>query len=802
MFGWLLLTQLILIDICSAQQTKIEKPNIIFIYIDDLGYGDVSCYGATRVKTPNVDYLAKNGLKFTDAHCTAATCTPSRYSLLTGAYGFRNNAAVLPGDAPLLIKPGSGTLPSLLQKAGYTTGAVGKWHLGLGAGTIDWNGTISPGPLEVGFNYAFIIPATTDRVPTVFVENHQVVNLDPADPIEVSYKNQIGNDPIGLNHPQLLKMGADSQHSNTIVNGIGRIGYMKGGNKARWKDEDIADVVTARAKDFINNNKDKPFFLYFATPDIHVPRAPHERFVGATAMGKRGDVIAEMDWMTGQITNQLEALGLTKNTLIIFSSDNGPVLDDGYDDKAVQLVGAHLPAGVYRGGKYSAFEGGTRVPMIAWWPGKIKPGVSQTLFSQIDLLASLAALVGMQLPPDAAPDSENRLPVLLGRSGKDRGYMLEEAYTLALRKNNWKYIAPQEKGTPDWLKNKKIESGLLQVPQLYDLANDPGEQHNLAEQHPELVKELAAEINRIKNGNKTRVDDTTSIYLADPTIFHYQKNYYLYGTGGGARNGFLVYVSKDLKKWKLSDKNNGYALKMGDAFGSTGFWAPQVFFHANKFYMAYVANENIAIAESDSPLGPFTQTKKESLAAPVKQIDPFVFIDDDGKKYLYHVRLTNGNRIFVAQMTDDFSSIKPETLQECISVTESWENTAHATWPVAEGPTVLKHKSLYYLFYTANDFRNPNYAVGYATSSSPLGPWTKYPRNPILNKEMIGVNGTGHGDFFKNGKQLFYVFHTHNSNTQVGRRRTALAKARFVRNNESDIDNFAIDKKDFYFLKK
>lgn len=303
--------------------------------------------------------------------------------------------------------------------------------------------------------------------------------------------------------------------------------------------------------------------------------------------------------------------------------------------------------------------------------------------------------------------------------------------------------------------------------------------------------------------NPVPANDTSFMYLADPTIFHYQKNYYLYGTGGGnTGRGFVVYVSKDLKNWKLSDKNNGYALKQGDAFGTTGFWAPQIFYDNHKFYMAYVANENIAIAESDSPLGAFTQTKKDALAAPVKQIDPFVFIDDDGKKYLYHVRLTNGNKIFVAQMTDDFSSIKPETLQECITATESWENTANAPWPVTEGPSVLKHKGVYYLFYTANDFRNPDYAVGYATSNSPLGPWKKHTGNPILNKEMIGVNGTGHGDFFKKGKALYYVFHTHNSNTKVSPRRTALVKTSFVKNNQSGIDNLVIDPKSFYFLKR
>lgn len=488
---------------CSAvEKNKEEKPNIILIYIDDLGYGDVSCYGATRVKTPNVDALAKNGLRFTDAHCTAATCTPSRFSLLTGIYAFRNNAAILPGDAPLLIKPGSATLPALLQKAGYATGVVGKWHLGLGLGVLDWNGSLAPGPPEVGFMYSFIIPATTDRVPTVFVENGKVANLDAGDPIEVSYKSKIGNEPTGLSHPEELKMKADTQHSNTIINGISRIGFMKGGRTARWRDEDMADVLTAKAKAFINGNKDKPFFLYFSVPDIHVPRAPHERFAGATTMGKRGDAIVEMDWMTGEITKQIEALGMTKKTLVIFTSDNGPVLDDGYDDKAEEEARGHRPAGNFRGGKYSAFEGGTRVPTIAFWPGKIKSGVSSALFSQIDFLASLAALVNQPLPPGAASDSKNRLPVLLGQTKNTDDAVLEEAFTLALRRGDWKYIAPQEKSTPAWLRNKKVATGLLQTSQLYNLKDDPQETKNVAAQYPAVVKALEEALNRIKKGNE------------------------------------------------------------------------------------------------------------------------------------------------------------------------------------------------------------------------------------------------------------------------------------------------------------
>jgi beta-xylosidase len=280
--------------------------------------------------------------------------------------------------------------------------------------------------------------------------------------------------------------------------------------------------------------------------------------------------------------------------------------------------------------------------------------------------------------------------------------------------------------------------------------------------------------------------------------------YYLYGTvGGNANEGFIVYTSPDLKHWKVpKEKNGGYALKKGEVFGTANFWAPQVFFANNKFYMAYVADEHIAIAESDSPSGPFTQKVKQPLAAPVKQIDPFVFIDDDGKKYLYHVRLTNGNKLFVAELTDDFSAVKPETLRECITATEPWENTQGAKWPVTEGPSVLKHKGLYYLFYTANDFRNPDYAVGYAVGNTPYGPWKKYSGNPVLSRKNTGINGPGHGDFFldKQGK-MYYVFHTHFSDSVVGPRRTAIVKVKFAKDRPAGIDKLTVNKKSFSFLK-
>jgi xylan 1,4-beta-xylosidase len=317
-----------------------------------------------------------------------------------------------------------------------------------------------------------------------------------------------------------------------------------------------------------------------------------------------------------------------------------------------------------------------------------------------------------------------------------------------------------------------------------------------------LLSPYGSNHHAVAQQRQTATENT--LMLADPHIFFHDGRYYLYGTG--SNQGFQVYVSRDLKNWKGPvGAKNGFALKKGDAFGNSRFWAPQVFFSNDKFYMAYAADEHIAIAVSNSPSGPFTQSSRTAIPAPVKQIDPFVFFDDDGRKYLFHVRVANGgNRIFVAEMTDDLSGIKMETLKECISATEAWENTAKDKWSVAEGPTLLKDKGLYYLIYSANHFRSPDYAVGYAVSKSPLGPWEKYRGNPILSKKNTGVHGTGHGDVVTDAKgNMFYVFHTHNSDTVVAPRRTALVTIRFAPENDTtDIDRLKIDESTFRFLKK
>lgn len=272
-----------------------------------------------------------------------------------------------------------------------------------------------------------------------------------------------------------------------------------------------------------------------------------------------------------------------------------------------------------------------------------------------------------------------------------------------------------------------------------------------------------------------------TILLADPTIFADKGVYYLYGTG--SKEGILVYQSTDLQNWTgPAGKHNGHALLRGDSYGTKGFWAPQVFKYHKKYYMAYVADEHIAIAESDSPLGPFVQKVFRSISGAGKQIDPYIFKDTDGSLYLYYVRLQYGNRLFVARLKSDLSDIEESTVKECLHAELPWENTANSKWPVSEGPTVLKHKKLYYLFYSANDYHNIDYAVGYATSASPLGPWKKSDDSPIISRKNIGVNGTGHGDFFTDTHgQLYYVFHTHNNNTTANPRKTAIVKAIFTK---------------------
>ena len=498
---------------CVDKQANSENntPNIVIIYGDDVGYGDVGAYGSKLIPTPNIDKLAEGGLRFTDGHCTASTCTPSRFSLLTGVYGFRYNANVLPPNAPLLIPVDMMTLPKMLKKAGYETGIVGKWHLGIGEKGVftNWNGDVKPGPIEVGFNSSFLLPSTNDRVPTVYLDGHKVINLDKNDSLFVGNKKYVSRQknvtqyPDGKTNREAMTYYQSSHgHNNSVINGIGRIGYMAGGKSALWDDETMTDVFVEQAKAYIKKNREKPFFLYYSSQDIHVPRTPHPRFHGTTTLGYRGDAMVQFDWAVGEIMKALEENGLTENTIVIFSSDNGPVYDDGYEDGTTVLTSTeevdqgHDGSGIYRGGKYQIFEGGTRVPFIIHWPANVQPGVSDALVNQIDLLGSLASYLNVPLNDNEGIDSRNTMDAFLGKSDKGLPSMIEEAIKgRALRRGDWKYIPELARGygSPKMTK------------QLYNLADDPGEQNNVIDEHPEIAKSMAEELEKLLNGESIRL---------------------------------------------------------------------------------------------------------------------------------------------------------------------------------------------------------------------------------------------------------------------------------------------------------
>jgi len=496
---------LINLSASPALRAAPRPANIIFILADDIGYGDLGCYGATLVKTPNLDRLAREGCRFTDAHSPASTCTPTRRAFLTGRYSWRQQAgsSIAPGDAPLSITPGTPTAASLLKSAGYTTGVVGKWHLGLGAEAgPDWNAEIKPGPLEIGFDYAFLMPATGDRVPTVYVENHRIVSLDSKDPIKVNYREKVGNDPTGRENPELLKLKHTHGHDFTIVNGIGRIGWMSGGNSARWVDEDMADTFTRKAVNFIERSAGKPFFLYFATHDIHVPRVPHARFKGSSECGTRGDVIQEFDWSVGEVLATIERLKLADNTLVIVTSDNGGVWDDGYEDMGTK---DHKMNGSLRGTKGTLFEGGNRVPFIARWPGKIKPGsTSAAMIAHLDMPATFAAIAGVKIPAGGCADSVNVLPALLGQSRTGRSNFVAHnggvRGPFAIRDGTWKLIEPA--GAAGKGKAGKENRNPATV-QLFNLADDLAETKNLAGQMPDKVAAMQSLLAKLRAESAT-----------------------------------------------------------------------------------------------------------------------------------------------------------------------------------------------------------------------------------------------------------------------------------------------------------
>ncbi len=506
----LVLAAVFLIEVgaLSPRDVKCQQPslpNVVVIFADDLGYGDLGCYGATKVQTPNIDRLAQQGRRFTDAHSASAVCTPSRYALITGRYPVRRGNLWGPVflRTPLVVDLERTTIADLAQDAGYATACIGKWHLGFGdQRPTDWNAPLKPGPLELGFDCYFGVPVVNSHPPFVFVENHGVVGLTEDDPFV--YGRTAKTRPF------------DEKFGATEIGGA-RAAH------AAYDDELVGTRLTDKAVHWIReqSERESPFFLYFATTNIHHPFTPVKRFQGTSQAGRYGDFIHELDWMVGEVMAALDETGVAGNTLLIFTSDNGGMLNRGGQDA---WRSGHRLNGDLLGFKFDAWEGGHRVPFIARWPGRVPEGSeSDSLVSNVDLYATLADLVGRTLGPDEGPDSVNLLPVLTGDPAREVREQLLIAPArkshLSLRKGDWMYIPAQAHGgfpgteVGDHLfagpaahrftghVNSDIESGEIKAAapeaQLYNLATDRSQKINVIREHPDIADAMAAELERI-----------------------------------------------------------------------------------------------------------------------------------------------------------------------------------------------------------------------------------------------------------------------------------------------------------------
>ncbi len=454
-----------------------SRPNIVIIMADDLGYGDVGCYGATKIKTPNIDRLAGEGMMFTDAHTAASVCSPSRYGLMTGRSPWRLHRK---GNG-YKLEPGRTTLASLVKQQGYRSGAIGKWHLGYGS---NWESPLSPGPLEAGFDYHFGVPTNHNDALRAFIENHDFVGLKPGQKLRV-VKGQAF--PDGLAEPRV--------------------------------EDQVDTTLTSKAVGFIRDNADRPFFLYFTPCAPHTHVTPAARFRGTSQAGTLGDHIQELDSHVGEILSTLEELDLASNTLLIFTSDNGNtpkdfkgtqnvvlnLADDSGDirkkfksAKADARELGHMTNGPWHDGKGSPYEGGHRVPFIARWPGRIAPASSATqLLVLTDMIATMADVLDVDLPVNAGEDSFSVLPVLLGHQSPNslrtiafiQGDTKDDA--IAVRSGKWKLI-------------ESTDSDQQKLHSLYDLSTDEGETNDVAREHADIVKDLATALDKAREDGRIR----------------------------------------------------------------------------------------------------------------------------------------------------------------------------------------------------------------------------------------------------------------------------------------------------------
>lgn len=463
------------------------KPNVVFIMADDLGYGDLGCYGATHFKTPACDRLAREGMRFTDAHSPSAVCTPTRYSVLTGRYAWRSwlKNWVLQENHPLLINPDRLTIADVFKKAGYITGCVGKWHLGWGNElNADLSTGVQPGPLEVGFDSFYGVPFShnSGKPYQVYVRDRSIVGLEPG----LSFKSK--------------------EAMEKTVRSL----------------EDTAIGLSKEAVAFVERNKDKSFFLYYPTTNIHFPLTPHDRFKGKGKAGVYGDFTVEFDWAVGELLDALDRIGLTENTIVILSSDNGA--------RPLPSLNGHACNGPWRGTKRTIYEGGHRVPLIVRWPGLIDKGItSDETVCLTDFFRTFADMLDVDVPDNAGEDSYNIHAVLMNklRMSPIREATVHHSVSgqFAIRKGDWKLIEGSgdgdyprtETGKMDvktWHPKKDPKTGEWQdldyfqlKPdgefQLYNLKSDPQEKKNLASEHPEIVKELTKLLDEYRNSGRS-----------------------------------------------------------------------------------------------------------------------------------------------------------------------------------------------------------------------------------------------------------------------------------------------------------
>ncbi len=505
--------------LCAKQ----SQPNVIFIMADDIGYGDLSCYGAELVNTPNLDKLAEEGRAFTDAHSACSVSTPSRYSMLTGQYPSRGTDrrenpgagiwAPLRLNAPLIVETDLMTVPKVMQRQGYKTACIGKWHLGFGdTEPTNWNKDLSPGPNAVGFDYYFGIPHVTSSPPYVFVRNNKVVGLDPNDPILL----KTPDNPAPLAKTQIYPNKGKNKFT--------------GGAKAHslYKDNEMGIKMAEESVDWIKKNKNNPFFLYLATPHIHHPFTPADRFIGSSKAGIYGDYIQELDWVVGEVMNCLKEQGIDKNTLVIFTSDNGGMFNNA--GQAARDLG-HKQNGDLLGFKFDVWEGGHSVPFIARWRGKIKAGTtSDQLISNVDLLSTMAALTGYEMQDGDGVDSYNMLEALTGNPKemlrKEFIYTPFKQTHQSLRMGDWVYIPAQ--GNGGWIGGKRgthifggpkaiqyagqpnsdIVNGKIKADapkaQLYNVAEDRSQTKNVINDYPEIAKKMETRLREMLNSKSTR----------------------------------------------------------------------------------------------------------------------------------------------------------------------------------------------------------------------------------------------------------------------------------------------------------